>query len=211
MKPRELSPGKFTGEFGIIKGRYFWDGNCLGGIVQGGYCPGWELIGDGLIEIEEKGRSLTRCITVWLNSDATKIRRVLVPIRRGCIYLRKKSVILIVFQKISKFLNRDNSWCLKSLFCTPDFENLRFLRQYCNWGRSYNVLYVLCVITFLPYRQLDDWLQSRSQDIILQYFNFYGWAFSRSPGILLTSSVITLENIVRVGLTVQELHPIEKV
>lgn len=80
-----------------------------------------------------------------------------------------------------------------------------------NWGRSYNVLYVLCVITFLPYRQLDDWLQSRSQDIILQYFNFYGWAFSRSPGILLTSSVITLENIVRVGLTVQELHPIEKV
>lgn len=43
-----------------------------------------------------------------------------------------------------------------------------------NWDKSNDVIFELHSVVFLPYVQLDEWLQSRSQDITLPYFNFCG-------------------------------------
>lgn len=64
------------------------------------------------------------------------------------------------------------SWCIKSLKNTPDLKTLSSSTN--NWGKSNNILFALCATAFLPYRELDERIQSRSQDIILPYFNFYG-------------------------------------
>lgn len=88
------------------------------------------------------------------------------------VHLSKLKVIFSVFRRFGViFTTRVSQGALSFRLILPTLTICS--SSYTTYRKSNDTICLQCGIAFLPYRQLNESCQSRSQDLILLYFNFY--------------------------------------